>query len=62
MKEANDYQMLFPIKNWRNKWGYEDKYGNKVIPCKYDEVCSFDEGVARVKLKNKWGLINKLGG
>ena len=28
---------------------------------KYDEIRGFDEGLARVKLKDKWGFIDKKG-
>jgi len=33
----------------------------EVIPCKYDAVYSFSGGVARVKINNKWGLIDRNG-
>lgn len=33
----------------------------EVIPCKYDEVWSFSEGLAVVELDGKWGYIDKTG-
>ena len=33
----------------------------EVIPCKYDKVAPFDEGLAQVKLNEKWGYVNKSG-
>ena len=47
------------------KWWIEKKrvneMGEMVVPFKYDEVWDFDEGLAAVKLKGKWGFIDKLG-
>ena len=43
------------------KWGFIDKQGNTVIPCKYDGAESFSEGLAAVKLNGKWGFIDKQG-
>ena len=44
-----------------NKWGFVDKTGNEVIPCKYDWADDFSEGFARVQLNNKYGYIDKTG-
>jgi len=55
--ELNDYT---PIHE-NGLWGFSDSLGNIVIPKIYDFVSSFDKGVARVKLNNKWGLINRQG-
>ncbi|MCS7150786.1 MAG: WG repeat-containing protein [Endomicrobia bacterium] len=44
-----------------NKWGFCDKNGNIVIDCKYDYADYFSEGLARVKLGDKWGYIDKSG-
>jgi len=43
------------------KWGYINTDGNRVIPCMYDEVKPFFEGLACVKKNGKWGYINKEG-
>ena len=37
-------------------WGFIDKSGTLVIPCKYDEAQSFSEGLACVYLNNRWGV------
>lgn len=42
-------------------WGFINKKGQTVIPCKYDTVFSFHEGLAVVMLGNKWGYIDKSG-
>jgi hypothetical protein len=42
-------------------WGYNDTLGNIVVPPKYDFACLFDLGIARVKINDKWGLINDKG-
>ena len=61
---------VVPIQNtYKNvkgkKWWIEKKrvneMGEMVVPFKYDEVWDFDEGLAAVKLKGKWGFIDKLG-
>ena len=42
-------------------WGFINKKGQTVIPCKYDTVFSFHEGLAAIMLGNKWGYIDKTG-
>jgi len=44
-----------------DKWGFCDRNGEIVIPCKYDHVGFFSEGLACVKLNGKWGFIDKEG-
>ncbi|MCS7258389.1 MAG: WG repeat-containing protein [candidate division WOR-3 bacterium] len=39
------------------KYGFIDKTGKLVIDCIYDDVESFQNGLARVKKDGKWGLI-----
>ena len=43
------------------KWGYIDKTGREVIPCKYDRVWAFSEGLAEVLKSGKYGYIDKTG-
>ena len=44
-----------------DKWGFIDKSGTLVIPCKYDTAESFSEGFALIGLNGKWGFIDKSG-
>jgi predicted Ser/Thr protein kinase len=44
-----------------DKWGFIDKTGKEVIPCKYFRAHNFSEGLAAVKLNDKWGFIDKTG-
>ena len=44
-----------------DKWGFIDKSGKEVIPCKYDVIEGFDEGLARVLRDDKFGFIDKSG-
>ena len=44
-----------------DKWGFVNKSGKEVIPCKYDDVYDFSEGLAGVKMNGKWGFVNKSG-
>ena len=55
-------QELKPKQDASGKWGFVDQQGNTAIPCKYDWVKCFREGLALVQLKNgKWGYIDKQG-
>lgn len=44
-----------------DKYGYEDAFGELVIPCIYDDAYSFSGGFAAVKVGGKWGFINTCG-
>ena len=44
-----------------DKWGFIDKSGTLVIPCKYDYSGSFSEGLAGIQLNGKYGFIDKSG-
>lgn len=39
-------------------WGYINTIGEEVIPLHYEEVSSFNEGLAAVKSNDKWGVID----
>lgn len=54
-------QDLVPDKNKKNKWGYLDPSGQKVIDYKFDEALAFVDGRAKVRKGDKWGYINTLG-
>lgn len=54
-------QELTPKQDASGKYGFIDKQGNTVIPCKYDWAGSFSEGMAPVELNGKWGFIDKQG-
>ena len=55
-------------------WGYIDKFGREVIPCRFEACAPFRNGMARVavnvglwdnkgtqRVKGRWGLIDKQG-
>lgn len=52
---------LTPCQNENGEWGFEDEQGNVVIPCQYDEVGEFSEGLAWVSDGYWYGYINKKG-
>lgn len=53
---------LIAVKNARGKWGFIDRTGKVVIPCKWELVYDFCEGLAAVKdEKGNYGFINKKG-
>lgn len=43
------------------KFGFIDKLGNEIIPCKYDDADDFKFGVAVVETDEESGLINQQG-
>ena len=43
------------------KEGLIDENGKDIAKCKYDEIRRFDNGLAKAKLKGKWGFINEKG-
>ncbi|MDD1428759.1 WG repeat-containing protein [Dolichospermum sp. ST_sed9] len=43
------------------KWGYINTSGKVVIPYQFDDVDSFQEGLANVKINGKEHLIDKTG-
>lgn len=58
--QAQTNTALSPIKRG-DKWGFVDKTGKEVVPCKYDAVTEFSESLARVSLNGKVGFIDKAG-
>jgi hypothetical protein len=44
-----------------SKCGYIDKQGNPAIPVQFDECWEFSEGLAGVKVGEKWGFIDTTG-
>ena len=49
------------MKYGRMKYGYVDKNGKTIIPPRYDEVRSFSDGLASVRIGDKWSVIDKSG-
>ena len=43
------------------KYGFIDKTGREIIPCKYDYAYDFEDGLASVQLDRKWGFVDKTG-
>ncbi|MDR1459137.1 MAG: WG repeat-containing protein [Bacteroidales bacterium] len=54
-------QGLEPKECANGKYGYVDKTGKEVIPCKYDEVGFFSEGFALVRISGKYGYVDRTG-
>ena len=53
---------LAPVKNQKELWGYIDKTGKEVIPCKFWQACEFHEGLSAVMTPDKERFyINKKG-
>jgi hypothetical protein len=43
------------------KWGFIDRAGAVAVPARYDEVESFAQGKARVRIQSGWIFINRDG-
>ena len=52
---------LAAVRNEQSLYGYIDKSGKEVIPCKYEGAHFCDEGMASVCRKGFWGFIDKKG-
>ena len=55
--ELKELQKLEPVQ----RYGFIDRTGKIVIPLRFEDVQSFSEGRAGVKLAGKWGYIDKNG-
>ena len=59
---ANEAGTLIPIlDSATDKFGFIDQSGTEVVPCKYDWVGYFSEGLACVNLNDKCGFIDQSG-
>lgn len=62
-----DYYSILPLPNNyfcvsdRIKYGLYNKYGNKLVDCKYDRIHGFYDGLAKVENNGKCGFINETG-
>lgn len=59
-EEYEESLLRFEIRR-KKKYGFMDKDGREVIPCKYDFVEGFKEGLAKVRLNKKYGFIDISG-
>jgi len=50
---------LYPIKGANGLDGYMDANSKLYIPMTYNDARNFKQGMAAVKIENKWGYINK---
>ena len=58
-EQGNLIEGLRRVRLPNKKWGFVDEKYKRVIPCIYNEVDNFSDGIARVNLHNKWGYIDK---
>ena len=43
------------------KYGFINKDGEEIIPCKYEDADAFSDGLAKVKSAEGWGFVNENG-
>ena len=56
------FSQLYPFfDNDNNQFGYKDTTGKIVIPARFDEASHFSEGLARVRINEKYEFINEEG-
>lgn len=51
---------FYPVRE-NDKWGFADSTGKILIPCEYEWVATFSEGVAAAGKNGKCGYVNKNG-
>lgn len=60
-----EFDLCMTLGDWRKKipgkYGYIDTEGKVRIDLIFDEAKNFKNGYAEVRIKNKWGVINKHG-
>lgn len=62
-----DYTEFYPYKNGyatvgiKRKYGFIDKKGRNIVPCKYNFVYEFYKGLVVVELDGKHGLVDTAG-
>ncbi|MDL2299619.1 WG repeat-containing protein, partial [Bacteroides sp. OttesenSCG-928-E20] len=44
-----------------DKYGFVNEQGKEVVPCKYNDANSLQDGIANVCSNNKWGIIDASG-
>lgn len=55
---GNFIDHMYIVQDKNKRWGAYNAKGKLTVPCKFDEICHFSEGLA---LNNKWGLVDKNG-
>lgn len=54
-------RFIYPVQSDNGKWGFEDQNGKIVIEPQYEDAQTYVNGLARVKLNNQYGFIDKKG-
>lgn len=54
-------QHLFPYQNNKGKWGYKDNWGKVKIRARYSTAAKFQQDLAVVSRKQKYGVIDTRG-
>jgi len=47
--------------HYQNKWGFINQENVIIIPAQFDSVYVFQDQLAKIKLKNKYGVLNNKG-
>lgn len=56
-----DGGLYYRVRNYNNKLGVLDAKGEEVVPCVYDYMGSFVDGLAKVKHNELYGFVNRSG-
>jgi hypothetical protein len=52
---------LYPVAARNGNWGFINTDGKVAIPAKFSSVGNYSEGLAKVRVGNKYGFVNKVG-
>ena len=59
---TDEEALLIPLlDNNTGKWGFADREMNEIIPCRYDHVQTYENGMAAVKFNKRWGFVDENG-
>lgn len=62
LDDVKDFDTKYACAKKNGKWGIVDKYGNTVVPFKYDESFYLnDNGYGRIMENKKYGVVNDNG-
>ena len=60
-EDAGDFHEGMAKVKIRDRWGFIDTAGRKIVPLDYEDADDFTEGAGRIKSDGKWGYVDKGG-
>ncbi len=50
---------LFAVADASGKWGFANEKAEVIVPCEYEDACSFSNYLGAVKVLDEWGYVNR---